>query len=147
MKKLSLAIIILSRGLLLLVPAYLISAYALDFLGEDLNQIYLLFIDGSALMEGLLIAFKQIIGCVVFSSFLPGVKSGCEYAARKVNFEKNEIGKIAYLIGIAPIILIIYLIALTPLIGKTYNGSLLLSGSFLFGIFITPKMIKKWITS
>jgi hypothetical protein len=145
MKKLALAMIILSRGLLLLAPAYLISAYALNLLGQDLNQAYLLFIDGSPLMEGLFAALKQIIGCVVFSAFLWGVKSGCEYASGEAIFEKNEISKIAYFIGIAPAILIIYLTALTPLIGEAYNGSILLLGSILFGIFITPKMTKNWL--
>ncbi len=76
---------------------------------------------------------NQLFGFILIPVSYFGLKWGCKTALQKTSIDEKDFGKIGYWVGIIPILFSIL------------NRDLMLA-ALIFGIFLTPKLVKKWLT-
>lgn len=72
-------------------------------------------------------------GVFLFLISLIGVWWGCKFVAKRTIIQDGDLTKIGYWVGLIPFVIVVVI------------GSGLLVGAGVFGIFVTPRYIKKWL--
>jgi hypothetical protein len=75
---------------------------------------------------------NQLISAALFPLSYIGTRWGCKYVVKNTYIEEKDYGKIGYWVGLIPIGL------------GLITGSVMV-GALFFGIFLTPKLVKKWL--
>jgi|GEM_PF-6611920 len=74
----------------------------------------------------------QLVGLILFPISYIGIRWGCKYVSKGTYIAKKDFGKVGYWVGLIPIFL-------------SLASSDIALGSAVFGIFVTPRLVKKWL--
>jgi len=74
----------------------------------------------------------QLVGLVLFPISYFGIRWGCKYVSKKTFIEAKDFGKVGYWVGLIPVVL-------------SVMSRDLAAGAVIFGIFVTPRLVKKWL--
>lgn len=74
----------------------------------------------------------QLVGLILFPISYFGIRWGCKYVSKKTYVEEKDFGKVGYWVGLVPVVL-------------SAMSRDLAAGSIIFGIFVTPRLVKKWL--
>lgn len=74
----------------------------------------------------------QILGIILFPLSYIGMRWGCKYVVKNTFIGEKEFSKIGYWVGLIPIFL--------SLLARD-----LIAGAVIFGVFVTPKIVTKWL--
>jgi hypothetical protein len=126
---------IMIKGAIVSFPAYIvlmaIFGVILTSLGIDISTIAERSMSDPEFAKQFMV-MSQVYGLILIPISYIGYRWGCKSVLKKTSIDEKDFGKIGYWVGIIPILFSIL------------NRDIMLA-ALIFGIFVTPKLVKKWL--
>lgn len=126
---------ILVRGGVVMIPVYIILMVVVGIIlvqtGTSAEALAKRILSDKAFADNVKMIYL-LVSLIVFPISYFGIKWGCKYVSEKTRIDEKDFGKIGYWVGLAPIAL--------SLLNRD-----LVAGAAIFGIFVTPRLVKKWL--